>query len=39
MLSGFDKLSPHIQGMTIAMMECYQQGFNDCWKVLTGKEF
>lgn len=39
MQSGFDKLKPHIESMTTAMMECYQQGFRDCWKVLTGKEF
>jgi hypothetical protein len=37
--SGFEKLKPHIEVMTAAMMECYQQGFKDCWKVLTGKEF
>ncbi len=29
MRSGFDKLRPHIEGMTITMMECYQQGFKD----------
>ena len=39
MQSGFNKLRPHIEGMTVAMMECYQQGFKDCWKVLTGKDF
>ena len=39
MQSGFDKLRPHIESMTISMMECYQQGFKDCWKVLTGKDF
>ena len=30
MQSGFDKLRPHIESMTIAMMECYQLGFKDC---------
>ena len=39
MQSGFEKLRPHIEGMTAEMMECYQQGFKDCWKVLTGKDF
>jgi hypothetical protein len=39
MQSGFDKLRPHIENMTNTMMECYQQGFKDCWKVLTGKDF
>ena len=39
MQSGFEKIRPHITNMTTAMMECYQQGFKDCWKVLTGKDF
>ena len=39
MRSGFEKIRPLIQGMTTAMMECYQQGFKDCWRVLTGKDF
>lgn len=39
MQSGFEKIRPHIEGMTTAMMECYEQGFKDCWRVLTGKEF
>ena len=39
MQSRLDKLRPHIEDMTIAMVDCYQQGFKDCWKVLTGKEF
>jgi len=37
--SGFDKLRPHIESVNIAIGECYLQGFKDCWKVLTGKEF
>ena len=36
---GFEELRPHIEKMTTAMVECYQQGFKDCWKVLTGKDF
>ena len=39
MQSGFEKLRPHIERMTDSMMECYQQGFKDCWRLLTGKEF
>ncbi len=39
MQSGFDKLRPKIANMTHLMMDCYEQGFIDCWKVLTGKEF
>lgn len=37
--SGFEKLKPHIEGMTVSMMECYQQGFKDCWRILIGNEF
>lgn len=36
---GFEELRPHIEKMAAAMVECYQQGFKDCWKVLTGKDF
>ena len=36
--SGFEKVRPLVQETTVAMMECYQQGFKDCWKILTGKE-
>ena len=39
MQSGFEKLKPHIESMTVSMMECYQQGFKDCWRILTGNEF
>lgn len=37
--SGFEKLRPHIGEMTAAMMDCYQQGFKDCWRILTDKDF
>ena len=37
--SGFEKIRPKIGEMTNLMMECYQQGFKDCWKVLTDKDF
>ena len=37
--SGFEKLKPHSDEMTVAMMNCYQQGFKDCWRILTGKDF
>ena len=37
--NGFDKIRPKIGEMTNLMMDCYQQGFKDCWRVLTGKEF
>lgn len=37
--NGFAKIRPKIGEMTNLMMDCYQQGFKDCWKVLTGKDF
>jgi len=37
--NGFEKVRPKIGEMTNLMMDCYQQGFKDCWKVLIGKEF
>jgi len=36
--SGLEKIRPLIEVMTNTI-RCYQQGFKDCWKVLTGKEF
>ena len=39
MQSGFNKLKPHIEEMVTTMMDYYQQGFKDCWKILTGKDF
>jgi len=39
MQSGIGKIKPHIERLTEAMAECYMQGFKDCWKVLTGKDF
>ena len=35
----FDNLKPHIETMSETMMKCYEQGFKDCWKLLTGKDF
>jgi len=37
--SGFEKIKPKVGDMVSIMMDCYQQGFKDCWKVLTGKDF
>ena len=36
---GFENLEPSIEAMTNIMMDCYQQGFKNCWKLLTGKDF
>lgn len=37
--SGFEKLRPYIDEMTDTMVKCYEYGFKDCWKLLTGKDF
>lgn len=39
MQKGLDAIRPKIGAMTDLMMDCYQQGFKDCWRILTGKEF
>lgn len=36
---GFEEIKPKINSMTNLMMDCYQQGFKTCWKLLTGKDF
>ena len=33
------KLKPKIENMTNLMMDCYEQGFQDCWRILTKTEF
>lgn len=35
----FENLKPSIEAMTNIMMDCYQKGFKNCWKLLTGKDF
>lgn len=37
--SGFKKVEPKIAEMSNLMMDMYQQGFKDCWKLLTGESF
>lgn len=36
---GFEKNAPKIDSMTHLMMDMYEQGFKDCFKILTGKDF
>lgn len=36
---GLEKIRPKIIDNTNLLMDLYQQGFKDCWKLLTGKEF
>ena len=35
---GFENLKPSLEAMTNIMMDCYQQGFSTCWKLLTGED-
>ena len=39
MQNGFKVIRTKIGEMTNLMMDCYQQGFKNCWKILTGKDF
>ena len=36
---GFAKVQPKVAQMTELMMDCYQQGFKTCWKLLTGQDW
>ena len=35
----FEKIKPSIDSMTNILMNVYEQGFKDCWKLLTGTNF
>ena len=39
MMEGFDKVTPKVASMTTILMEVYQEGFNNCWELLTGTKF
>ena len=39
MRKGFDKLRPKVAEVTNALMDAYQEGFNNCWELLTGQKF
>ena len=36
---GFERIQPKVAGMTNILMDCYQEGFKTCWKLLTGNEW
>ena len=38
MEESFVKVRPKVAQMTELMVECYQQGFKTCFKLLTGKD-
>ena len=37
--SGFEKIRPKVADMTTLLMDVYQEGFNNCWELLTGQSF
>lgn len=39
MMEGFEKIIPKVAGMTTLLMDVYQEGFNNCWELLTGQSF
>ena len=39
MEEGFAKVQPKVVEMTNLMMDCYQEGFKTCWKLLTRNDF
>jgi len=39
MQEGFDKIRPKVVEMTSIIMDAYQEGFNNCWELLTGQKF
>ena len=39
MEEGFSKVQPKVADMTSTLMDCYQEGFRTCWKLLTGQNW
>ena len=39
MMEGFEKIRPKVTDMTTLLMDVYQEGFNNCWELLTGTKF
>jgi hypothetical protein len=35
----FAKIRPKIAEMTNIIMDAYQEGFKNCWELLTGQKF
>jgi hypothetical protein len=36
---GLAKIQPKVAEMTNIVMDAYQEGFNNCWELLTGQKF
>lgn len=39
MQEGLDKMRPIVVQVTGLVMDTYQEGFKNCWELLTGKKF
>ncbi len=39
MQEGYDKVNPIVVQVTSLIMDAYQEGFKNCWELLTGQKF
>jgi hypothetical protein len=39
MQEGFAKIQPKVVEMTSIIMDAYEEGFNNCFELLTGQKF
>ena len=39
MQEGLKRVNPIIEKMTGLIMDAYQEGFKNCWELLTGEKF
>ena len=39
MQEGYEKVQPIVADITSSVMDAYQEGFKNCWELLTGQKF
>ena len=39
MQEGYNKVKPIVADVTGLIMDAYQEGFKNCWELLTGQKF
>lgn len=39
MQEGYEKVQPIVADVTSLVMDAYQEGFRNCWELLTGQKF
>lgn len=39
MQEGYNKVNPIVANVTSLIMDAYQEGFKNCWELLTGQKF